>query len=37
MGKADGVPVALISGLEWRPAEGSARALIRDPARDLFR
>ena len=37
MRKADGVPVALITGLDWRPGKGSARALLRDPARDLFR
>jgi coenzyme F420-0:L-glutamate ligase / coenzyme F420-1:gamma-L-glutamate ligase len=37
MRKADGVPVALVSGLEWTAAEGSGRALLRDPARDLFR
>jgi coenzyme F420-0:L-glutamate ligase/coenzyme F420-1:gamma-L-glutamate ligase len=37
MRKADGVPVALVSGLEWPPAEGSGRALVRDPAHDLFR
>src|SRR5581483_11186075 len=37
MRKADGVPVALVSGFEWQRAEGSARALLRDPARDLFR
>lgn len=37
MRKADGVPVALIAGLEWAPAAGSARALLRDAAHDLFR
>ena len=37
MRKTDGVPVALIAGFEWTRAEGSARALLRDPGRDLFR
>lgn len=37
MRKADAVPVALITGFEWIPGEGSARALLRDPGRDLFR
>jgi coenzyme F420-0:L-glutamate ligase/coenzyme F420-1:gamma-L-glutamate ligase len=37
MRKAAGIPVALINGLEWRTAEGTARHLQRDPARDLFR
>ena len=37
MRKADGVPVAIVSGLDWVPAEGSGRALLRDPAHDLFR
>jgi len=37
MRKADGCAVVLIRGLEWRAAEGSARALIRPPEQDLFR
>lgn len=37
MRKAAGVPVVLIQGVEWRPGEGSARALIRTAGRDLFR
>jgi coenzyme F420-0:L-glutamate ligase / coenzyme F420-1:gamma-L-glutamate ligase len=37
MRKADGVPVALVSGLDWTAAEGSGRKLLRDPANDLFR
>jgi len=37
MGKLDRVPVVIIRGLEWEPAEGSSQALLRDPARDLFR
>jgi len=37
MRKADGVPVALVTGLDWTAAEGSAGPLVRDPAQDLFR
>lgn len=37
MHKSAGVPVALIQGLEWQPADGSARPLIRPPETDLFR
>jgi coenzyme F420-0:L-glutamate ligase/coenzyme F420-1:gamma-L-glutamate ligase len=37
MGKLDRVPVAIIRGLHWKPGEGSSRALLRDPSRDLFR
>ncbi len=37
MRKDAGIPVALVEGIEWRAAEGSARKLIRDPGRDLFR
>jgi coenzyme F420-0:L-glutamate ligase/coenzyme F420-1:gamma-L-glutamate ligase len=37
MAKSAGVPVALIQGLEWAPAEGSSAALIRAADRDLFR
>jgi coenzyme F420-0:L-glutamate ligase/coenzyme F420-1:gamma-L-glutamate ligase len=37
MGKLDRVPVAIIRGLHWERGEGSSRALLRDPARDLFR
>ena len=36
MGKVDGVPAAVVRGLEWA-GEGSGRELIRDPATDLFR
>jgi len=39
MGKSDGVPVALLRGIEaptWAP-HAPARALIRDPSVDLFR
>ncbi|HEY7202830.1 MAG TPA: coenzyme F420-0:L-glutamate ligase [Methylomirabilota bacterium] len=37
MGKLDRVPVAIVRGLGWPRGEGSSRALMRDPARDLFR
>lgn len=37
MGKLDRVPVAVVRGLSWRPAEGSARELVREPDKDLFR
>jgi len=37
MGKLDRIPVAIVRGVDWTPAEASVRALLRDPARDLFR
>ena len=37
MGKIDGVPVALVRGLERALGEGSARELVRPAANDLFR
>jgi coenzyme F420-0:L-glutamate ligase / coenzyme F420-1:gamma-L-glutamate ligase len=37
MPKSAGVPVALIQGFEWAPAEGSSAPLIRAADRDLFR
>jgi len=37
MRKLDRVPVAIIRGLSWARGEGSSRALMRDPSRDLFR
>ncbi len=37
MGKLARIPVALVRGLPWEPAEGSSRDLLRDPSRDLFR
>ncbi|HUS16357.1 MAG TPA: coenzyme F420-0:L-glutamate ligase [Chloroflexia bacterium] len=37
MGKLDGRPVAVIRGYAYEPGEGSARDLLMDPARDLFR
>jgi F420-0:gamma-glutamyl ligase len=37
MGKHDRIPVAIVRGLSWERGNGSSRALLRDPARDLFR
>lgn len=37
MGKTAGVPVALVRGYPYTPAEGNARGLVRDPQMDLFR
>ncbi len=37
MGKLDRIPVVIIRGLDWERGDGTSRALIRDPARDLFR
>ncbi len=37
MGKKDGVPAAVVRGLEFQPEEGSARELLRPKAQDLFR
>ena len=36
MGKSDGIPVAIVRGLEGAQGEGSARELIRTPEEDLF-
>jgi coenzyme F420-0:L-glutamate ligase/coenzyme F420-1:gamma-L-glutamate ligase len=37
MGKADGVPVALVHGLEWHDEAGTAADLLRPAELDLFR
>ena len=37
MGKLSRIPVVIIRGLDWEAGEGSSQALLRDPARDLFR
>jgi len=37
MGKLSRIPVAVVRGLDWEAGDGSSRALLRDPARDLFR
>jgi coenzyme F420-0:L-glutamate ligase/coenzyme F420-1:gamma-L-glutamate ligase len=36
LGKADGVPAALVRGYSAPPGDGSARELIMPPERDLF-
>ena len=37
MGKLDRIPAALVRGLPLAPSEEGSKALLRDPARDLFR
>ena len=37
MGKIHRIPVALIHGYNYIPANGSARTLLRDPTTDMFR
>lgn len=37
MGKARGVPAALVRGVEYTRGDGKATDLVRDPAQDLFR
>lgn len=37
MGKLDRIPAAVIRGLPLTPGEEGSKALLRDPARDLFR
>jgi len=37
MGKVDRVPIAVVKGYTYPKGEGSSRALIRPPSRDLFR
>jgi coenzyme F420-0:L-glutamate ligase/coenzyme F420-1:gamma-L-glutamate ligase len=37
MGKIDRIPVALIRGYQYRPAEGNIRTLLRDSTTDMFR
>ena len=37
MGKLDRIPVVIIRGARWTPAEADSRPLLRDPSRDLFR
>lgn len=37
MGKLDRIPVAIVRGLGIDPGQEGSKALIRDPARDLFR
>jgi coenzyme F420-0:L-glutamate ligase/coenzyme F420-1:gamma-L-glutamate ligase len=37
MGKLDGVPVAIVRGYDYPRGEGTARQIVRDPEKDLFR
>ena len=37
VGKASGIPAAIIRGYPYPPGEGSVASLIRDPSLDLFR
>lgn len=37
MGKVDRVPVALIRGYRYQPGKGNGKALLRNPATDMFR
>jgi coenzyme F420-0:L-glutamate ligase/coenzyme F420-1:gamma-L-glutamate ligase len=37
MGKALGIPVAIVKGVEYRPSEGGSSTLLRDRSEDLFR
>ena len=37
MGKAKGIPAALIRGAEYPPGEGSSADLVRSPTQDMFR
>jgi coenzyme F420-0:L-glutamate ligase/coenzyme F420-1:gamma-L-glutamate ligase len=37
MGKLDRIPAAIVRGLPLTPSEEGSKALLRDPARDLFR
>ena len=37
MGKATGVPVAIVRGVTWTPGSGRATELVRPPHEDLFR
>lgn len=37
MGKLDRIPAAIVRGLPLGPSEEGSKALLRDPARDLFR
>jgi coenzyme F420-0:L-glutamate ligase / coenzyme F420-1:gamma-L-glutamate ligase len=37
MGKLDRIPAAIVRGVSLAPSEEGSKALLRDPARDLFR
>jgi F420-0:gamma-glutamyl ligase len=37
MGKATGIPAAIVRGVNWQPSEAGIAPLIRPPDEDLFR
>lgn len=37
MGKASGIPAAIVRGVSWVPGDGGARQMVRSAAEDLFR
>ena len=37
MGKLDRIPAAIVRGVRFEPGDAGSKALLRDPARDLFR
>jgi coenzyme F420-0:L-glutamate ligase/coenzyme F420-1:gamma-L-glutamate ligase len=37
MGKTEGIPLAIVRGYAYSPAQGSARELLMPPDRDMFR
>ncbi|NND84398.1 MAG: coenzyme F420-0:L-glutamate ligase [Acidimicrobiia bacterium] len=37
MGKADGIPAAIVRGLEWTPGDGRLADIVRPDGEDLFR
>lgn len=37
MGKATGIPVAIVRGLDWEPGDGRSSDLVRPAAEDMFR
>jgi len=37
MGKVDMIPVAVVRGYRYLPAQGRVRDLVREPGQDLFR
>jgi F420-0:gamma-glutamyl ligase len=37
MGKATGIPAAIVRGVTWNPSDDGIRPLIRPAAEDMFR
>jgi coenzyme F420-0:L-glutamate ligase/coenzyme F420-1:gamma-L-glutamate ligase len=37
MGKATGIPVAVVRGVKWEPGDGRIADLVRPPGEDMFR